>query len=57
MVVLWRLTGEYGPGSFGGDYGAKILNWVEKNYVARPWQSERTFPASKTRLYLLRGIS
>ena len=33
-IVIWnRPTGEYGRGSFGGDYARRINQWIRKNYV------------------------
>jgi hypothetical protein len=35
-IVIWnRPTGEYGRGSFGGDYASRINQWIRKNYESR----------------------
>jgi hypothetical protein len=33
-IVIWnRPTGEYGRGTFGGDYASRIKQWIRQNYV------------------------
>ena len=35
VVVLHRITSEYGPGTFGVSYGTGIRRWIEANYDVR----------------------
>jgi hypothetical protein len=35
VVVLYRPTSEYGPGTFGVTYGQGIRGWIEHNYGVR----------------------
>jgi hypothetical protein len=51
-IVLWpRSTDEYGPGTFGEDYGRAVLAWIRENYQRLP----EPLPRARARIYLRKG--
>jgi hypothetical protein len=50
-IVLWpRSTSEYGPSSFGVDYGVETARWIRRNYS----QVDLGIPRTRIELFLLR---
>ena len=57
-IVIWlRPTSEYGHSLFGRDYGRRIGGWIEKNYVARTFETGQRARTAQALLYLDRGTS
>jgi hypothetical protein len=55
VIVLWfRPTGEYGPGSFGNAYGKQIAEWIGNHYAEQVSRSPLTGKATP-RLFVERA--